>query len=74
MSFLIEIGLCIILAAIYFLASPLLHFVGKYVLEAITFNKYPPLDPTAKQKENITDIGAALCVVIIIIIFFVRNN
>ena len=71
--YVVEIALCIILGLIFFFASPIL-FTGKFVLNAMTLNKYPPQNPTPKQKQYTIDTGLIFFFIIIIVIFFIRNN
>lgn len=73
-GYLIIIGLCIVLGLLYYFAFPVLFFIGKYILKGLTFNKYPPPDPTSTQKKITADTAVAFFVLIIIIIFFIRNN
>lgn len=73
-NYLIEIALCIILGLLYYLASPVILFIGKYVLKALTLNKYPPENPNNKQIQAMLDIGLIASIIIVFIIFMIRNN
>ncbi len=73
-NYLIEIALCIILSTVFFFASPVLFITGKFLLKAMTLNKYPPQNLTPKQKQNIIDTGLIFFFIIIAVTFFIRNN
>jgi hypothetical protein len=73
-NFIVEILASIVLGLLYFIASPVLLFVGKFVLKVITLNKYPPKKPNDKQIQNSIDAGFIFFLIIIIMIFFIRNN